>query len=206
MNINDPNLNAEQVVKLHTGTLGAIATELMKRRIIDAVTIGQNGKLIFKFIESEANEATFYATFIDRVILYPENLAKPKAEYLKAQIAANPQTYTLPEIAFLCKILVLPYFTFPITMSFNEWENVARVNPANLPIVFEQLWNNIPSPQTNPETGTGNTGNGTENTNTGTGNTTNGETTQSNGANSFIWSILGGIVVYFITRYFPKKS
>lgn len=182
----------EQVVKLATGTFGGALTVIFKSRVTNAVSIDESGKLIFSFIESDAQEATFYAGFLDRVIAYPENPAKAKAQYLKNQIAANPQAYTLPEIAFLCKILVLPSFTLPITMSFEGWENVARVNPANLPVVFEQLWNTTPTATTGAVTPTP------------TPTTQNG--TDSSGANTNIWSVLGGISVYFITRFFSKKQ
>lgn len=185
----------EQVTKLSEGAFGKVFTVAMKARVFEAVKI-EKSKLVLNFLYSEADESAFYATFLDRVIQYTENqeTARKNAQYLKGQIASNKQAYTLAEIAFLCKTILEPVWTAPLELTFAAWENIARVNPANLPIVVEQMLQNTPASD-NPNPSGGNTG----------GANTPTPQPADTAVKSLTWSVLGGVIVYFITRLFPKK-
>lgn len=191
--INDPSLEKTQVVTLGNGAIGKVYTAAAINRVNEAVTV-KDKKVVFKFNNDEATERAWYNTYLKQVATFDENPAKPRAAYLLTQMAATPAAYTLAEIAFLCKCLTIPFWTLPIFQTFEAWENIARINPTNLPTVYEQLLNGGTTPQ--PDTGSG----------SGTGNGTGTPTPEEKGLfeglsiGGFVSTLLGGLAVYFITK------
>lgn len=155
-NISDPT--APRVVKLTGGTFSSATTQVKLLRVDGAVSINNAGELVFQFANSEVDERAFYENFFLSVSLYDENAAKSQANYFISTLASNPNAFTIEELAFLAKTMVSPNWTYPVFMTWEQWENICRTNTVAFATLFSQLQGPTP---TGPNTDTG------TNTNTG---------------------------------------
>lgn len=212
------NVQQNRVVKLSGSTLGNATTTITILRVLNAVNINSSGGLVFQFANSDIDERAFYDNFFFNASQYPENEAQAQSQYFRGVLSGNPDAFTLEEIAFLAKTMVQPNWTYPIVMSWEQWESICKTNTVAFPVLFSQL-----TPTGEPPTGTGNNPNDDPNnpnypnepgnTGTGSGNGSGIPVIQQETQiqkligsipSGFWWSIAGGILVYFITRSIQK--
>ena len=196
-----------RVVKLTSGTFSSATTQVKLLRVDNAVNINNAGQLVFQFAYSEVEERAFYDNFFLSVSLYDENAAKSQANYFVTTLANNPNAFTIEEVAFLAKTMVTPNWTYPVLMTWEQWENLCRTNTVAFATLFSQLTAG------NPPTGNSTGDSGNTNTNNGSptlppiviGGKTTDATDKGTGitswfSNPLVW--LGGVIAFllFINR------
>ena len=110
--------------RLTSGTFSSATTQVKLIRVDNAVNINNAGQLVFQFAYSEVEERAFYDNFFLSVSLYDENAAKSQANYFVTTLANNPNAFTIEEVAFLAKTMVTPNWTYPVLMTWEQWENL----------------------------------------------------------------------------------